>query len=248
MLSLHTVEFLIKTVTLLFAYCMSISIAGAFQAWIAKKMGDDTAEQLGFLTLNPLAHVNTLGLVFLFYAGWGWGTQIPINPLAFVGPWRRVRFFIATYADVFIYIALSIIVMTLLLILDPSMMFMASTAIHEHTSATLTTLARYYPTIPSAIIVLILILTNFMQLNIIFATLSLTAHLIDMGVFLITRQPRRSLLDFDTDHLYQSIAAIFIFIIAFSFLYRFVGGLILTIILLNSAALLKLLSTLFNII
>lgn len=42
--------------------------------------GDDTAQRQGRLTLNPLAHVDWLGLILLLFIGFGWGKPTPFNP------------------------------------------------------------------------------------------------------------------------------------------------------------------------
>lgn len=51
--------------------------------WAAKKMGDDTAYNMGRLTLNPLAHVDWIGAAFLLLFGFGWAKPVPINPRNF---------------------------------------------------------------------------------------------------------------------------------------------------------------------
>jgi len=43
-------------------------------------MGDDTGKHLGRLTLNPVAHVDPVGLLMLMFAGFGWGKPAPFNP------------------------------------------------------------------------------------------------------------------------------------------------------------------------
>ena len=52
-------------------------------AWSADKMGDKTPMYQGRLTLNPLAHVDILGAVCIFFTGFGWGKPGQINPLNF---------------------------------------------------------------------------------------------------------------------------------------------------------------------
>lgn len=42
--------------------------------------GDDTAQREGRLTLNPIAHVDWLGLALLLFIGFGWGKPTPFNP------------------------------------------------------------------------------------------------------------------------------------------------------------------------
>lgn len=42
--------------------------------------GDDTGERMGRLTLNPLAHIDGIGLIMLLFVGFGWGKPAPFNP------------------------------------------------------------------------------------------------------------------------------------------------------------------------
>jgi Zn-dependent protease len=46
-------------------FIIIFTFRGFFQSLAAKLVGDDTAEQDGFLTLNPLAHINIMGLSIL---------------------------------------------------------------------------------------------------------------------------------------------------------------------------------------
>lgn len=52
-------------------------------AWSANKLGDNTPIYQGRLTLNPLAHVDPLGAICIFFTGFGWGRPVQINPLNF---------------------------------------------------------------------------------------------------------------------------------------------------------------------
>jgi Zn-dependent protease len=49
-------------------------------ALAASLMGDMTAKDERRLTLNPLAHISWMGLLFLVLAGFGWGKPVPFNP------------------------------------------------------------------------------------------------------------------------------------------------------------------------
>jgi Zn-dependent protease len=55
-------------------------------AWTAWKLGDDTAERQGRLTLNPLAHLDPLGTLLILFAGFGWARPVPVNPANFRNP------------------------------------------------------------------------------------------------------------------------------------------------------------------
>jgi Zn-dependent protease len=47
--------------------------------WVAGLFGDDTARQAGRLTLNPLPHIDPIGLALLFIAGFGWAKPVPVD-------------------------------------------------------------------------------------------------------------------------------------------------------------------------
>lgn len=54
-------------------------------AWAATKLGDDTPRLQGRLTLNPLDHIDPVGLICLILLGFGWGRPVEINPRNFDG-------------------------------------------------------------------------------------------------------------------------------------------------------------------
>ena len=78
------IEFLILIPVLLF----SIVVHEVAHAWQARREGDDTAEKLGRITLNPIRHVDPFGSVLLpllLYFGnapflFGWAKPVPVNP------------------------------------------------------------------------------------------------------------------------------------------------------------------------
>jgi len=65
---------------------VAISVHEAAHAFAAHKLGDNTAKQRGRLTLNPLAHLDLMGTIMLFFAGFGWGKPVPVNPYNFKDP------------------------------------------------------------------------------------------------------------------------------------------------------------------
>ncbi|MBD3231061.1 hypothetical protein GF322_00170 [Candidatus Dependentiae bacterium] len=70
---------------LLPAFLLVFTFRGFFKALFAKLMGDDTAYHDGFLTLNPLVHIDFIGLLvmlfFLFFLG---GLLIGVVPKAYL--------------------------------------------------------------------------------------------------------------------------------------------------------------------
>ncbi len=49
-------------------------------AFVAYKLGDNTAKLQGRLTLNPLKHIDWLGFMLIVIAGFGWAKPVSINP------------------------------------------------------------------------------------------------------------------------------------------------------------------------
>ena len=57
-----------------------ITIHEFAHAFVASKLGDETAKMSGRLTLNPLAHLDLMGTLALVFFGIGWGKPVPFNP------------------------------------------------------------------------------------------------------------------------------------------------------------------------
>ena len=49
------------------------------RAWVAKQLGDNTAEEAGMLTMNPLAHIDLMGALCMLLCCIGWSKPTPIN-------------------------------------------------------------------------------------------------------------------------------------------------------------------------
>ena len=49
-------------------------------ALMATALGDGTPKRMGRLTLNPIAHIDFVGLLMLVLIGFGWGKPVPFNP------------------------------------------------------------------------------------------------------------------------------------------------------------------------
>ena len=47
---------------------------------VANWLGDDTAKNLGRLSLNPLSHLDRVGTIMLLLVGFGWAKPVPVNP------------------------------------------------------------------------------------------------------------------------------------------------------------------------
>ena len=73
---------------LVVALIISISIHEFAHAFVADKLGDNTARLLGRVTLDPKAHLDPMGTILLLFAGFGWGKPVPFNPINLSNPKR----------------------------------------------------------------------------------------------------------------------------------------------------------------
>ncbi len=55
-------------------------------AFVAYKFGDPTAKNQGRLTLNPISHLDPIGTLLIFLAGFGWAKPVPVNRFYFKNP------------------------------------------------------------------------------------------------------------------------------------------------------------------
>jgi Zn-dependent protease len=64
---------------------LSLSVHEWAHAYSAYRLGDDTAQRLGRLTLNPIAHIDPIGTLLLPLMGipFGWAKPVPVNPARF---------------------------------------------------------------------------------------------------------------------------------------------------------------------
>ena len=47
--------------------------------YVAYRLGDDTAKRAGRLTLNPLRHIDIMGLLMMIVFKFGWAKPVPVN-------------------------------------------------------------------------------------------------------------------------------------------------------------------------
>ncbi len=69
----------------LLAVLMAITFHETAHGFVAYRLGDPTAKNEGRLTLNPIAHLDPIGALMMFIAGFGWAKPVPVNPFYFNG-------------------------------------------------------------------------------------------------------------------------------------------------------------------
>ena len=77
-------------VAILAALIMSLSLHEFGHAFAAKQFGDDTAERQGRLTINPIAHIDLMGLLMVLIIGFGYAKPVPTNPRNYNSFWAQL--------------------------------------------------------------------------------------------------------------------------------------------------------------
>lgn len=77
------------------ALIIALSVHEFGHAWVAWRLGDPTARQMGRVTLNPLNHLDPFGTVMIAvmaYAGIGigWAKPVPVNPAYLSNPRKHL--------------------------------------------------------------------------------------------------------------------------------------------------------------
>lgn len=67
---------------------IALSVHESAHGYVAYKLGDPTARNLGRITLNPAKHFNLLGFISLLFFRIGWANPVPINTRHFKNPRR----------------------------------------------------------------------------------------------------------------------------------------------------------------
>lgn len=86
LLSVSPVAFFIT----LGAIVLAIGIHEAAHCYMADYLGDPTPRSRGRVTLNPLAHIDPLGMLAIVITGFGWGKASPYDPYNLRNPKKDI--------------------------------------------------------------------------------------------------------------------------------------------------------------
>ena len=74
-------------VLLIICLIISLTFHEYGHALSAKLLGDDTAQRLGRLSINPIVHIDPMGLAMVVLVGFGYAKPVPTNPNNFTTSW-----------------------------------------------------------------------------------------------------------------------------------------------------------------
>ena len=70
------------------AALLAIMLHEVSHGFMAYRLGDLTAKQSGRLSLNPIRHIDILGLISMIFMGFGWAKPVPVDMRYFKKPRR----------------------------------------------------------------------------------------------------------------------------------------------------------------
>ena len=75
-----------QTAVLIAASLLCITFHETCHGFAAYKLGDNTAKRMGRLSLNPLKHVDLMGLIMMALFRFGWAKPVPVDMRNFKNP------------------------------------------------------------------------------------------------------------------------------------------------------------------
>jgi len=105
-------EFLNLALLRIIPALLCITIHELAHGFAAYKLGDSTAKDLGRLTLNPIKHIDPVGLLMMLLIGFGWAKPVPVDMRNFKHPkWYMA---VTAFAGPLSNILLAVVVMFIL--------------------------------------------------------------------------------------------------------------------------------------
>ncbi len=98
---------MIEMLTMLPGIVIALTFHEFAHALAAYAMGDDTAKNAGRLSLDPLKHIDPLGLIMLFIMRFGWAKPVPINETNFSH--ERIGLFLVSIAGITMNLILAVL-------------------------------------------------------------------------------------------------------------------------------------------
>ena len=91
---LSAAQILLGIVAFAFAFLIAFVLHEYAHAYAALKSGDPSAKMAGRLSLNPIRHIEPMGLVSFMLVGFGWGKPVPVNPFNYKN-FRKGNFWVS---------------------------------------------------------------------------------------------------------------------------------------------------------
>lgn len=73
-------------------FLLAVTFHEFAHGYVAGRLGDPTAKEAGRLTMNPLRHLDPLGVLAFFIVKIGWAKPVPVNPARLGDPARDMLY------------------------------------------------------------------------------------------------------------------------------------------------------------
>lgn len=103
-------------VIFMLGFIFSIGFHEFSHAKSAQMMGDLTPVYQGRVTLNPLAHLDPIGTLLMFFAPFGWGKPVEVNPNS-MGNYPERKYFISSIVGPISNLFLAVVILIILAVL-----------------------------------------------------------------------------------------------------------------------------------
>jgi len=107
---------------------IAVTLHECAHGYVAYRLGDTTAKDAGRLTLNPIKHIDPVGLIAILIFHFGWAKPVPINPSNFKN--RRAGIRLVSLAGPLTNFALAFVCVLALKLLSGSGMNLAALAFY----------------------------------------------------------------------------------------------------------------------
>lgn len=114
--SLDFTSAVIYVISALVVIFLTLPIHEFAHGYTAVKLGDDTPRWQGRLTLNPFAHIDYMGSLFILLFGFGWAKPVGVNARNFKSPKRDMA--ITAFAGPLSNIIMAFLFMLIVYLLD----------------------------------------------------------------------------------------------------------------------------------
>lgn len=102
-------ELLVRLCAKIFVVFCMLPVHEFAHGYTAYRLGDNTAKKHGRLTLNPLAHIDPIGALMIFFIGFGYAKPVPVNIGNFKRDKRKIYMAITAFAGPLSNILMAII-------------------------------------------------------------------------------------------------------------------------------------------
>ena len=85
-LSLFSFDIITDALIVAIPALICITVHELAHGYTAYKLGDNTAKDMGRLTLNPIKHIDIVGLAMILLVGFGWAKPVPVDMRNFKHP------------------------------------------------------------------------------------------------------------------------------------------------------------------